>query len=79
MAEIGDWEALCENLGVQKAVLSDLRNTENTDKKRRCLEAYLNTDNACWEHVVKVVKDHPFYNSRVAKEIENMYVVHRLL
>ena len=76
MAEIGDWEALCGNLGVPKAVLSDLRNTINTDntiKKRRCLEAYLNTGNACWEQAVKVVDDYPFYNARLAKEIAHMH------
>ena len=72
MAEIGGWEALCGNLGVPKAVLSDLRsmiNTENRVKKHRCLEAYINTGKACWETVVKVVADHPFHNARVAKEI----------
>ena len=78
MAEIGDWEALCENLGVHKAVLSNLRdmiNTDNTLKKRRCLEAYIKTGKACWEKVVKVVADHPFYNARLAKRISNMHVV----
>ena len=78
MAEIGDYEVLCENLGVQKALLSDLRNMINTDnaiKKRRCLEAYINTGKACWEKVVKVVDDYPFYNARVAKEIAHMHGV----
>ena len=82
MAEIGDWEALCENLGVPKAVLSDLRNminTDNTMKKHRCLKAYVNTGKACWEQVVKVIADNPFYNARLAKKIDNMHVVHRLL
>ena len=78
MAEIGDWEALCENLGVHKAVLSDLRstmNTDNTKKKRRCLEAYINTGKACWEQIVEVIADYPFYNARLAEEIANMHVV----
>ena len=78
MAEIGNWEALCENLGVQKAVLSDLRsmiNTDNTIKKRRCLEAFINTDKACWETVVEVINDDPFYNARLANKIANMHVV----
>ena len=78
MAEIGDWEALCGNLGVPRAVLSDLQNminTENRVKKHRCLEAYINTGNACWEHVVKVVDDYPFYNARLAKEIAVMHGV----
>ena len=78
MAEIGDWETLCENLGVHKAVLSDLHdiiNTDNTIKKRRCLKAYINTGKAYWEKVVKVVDDHPFYNARLAEKIANMHVV----
>ena len=72
MAEIGDWEVLCGNLEVHRAVLSDLCsmvNTENIVKKRRCLEAYINTGKACWEQVEKVVADHPFHNARLAEEI----------
>ena len=33
----------------------------------RCLP--INMGNACWEQVVKVVTDHPFYNLRLAKEM----------
>lgn len=79
MAEIGDWEALCGNLGVDRAILGDLRhmiNTDNTEKKRRCLEAYINTDKACWEKVAKVVADHPFSNARIAKQIKAHYDLH---
>ena len=63
---------MCEHLGVHKAVLNALRNIIDTDatiKKSRYLEAYLNMGNACWEQVVKVVADYPFYNFRLAKEI----------
>ena len=71
MAEIGDWETLCENLGVPKAVINALRSSsmENGIKKSRCLEAYLNTGEACWEDVVEVVADHPFHNKRLARKI----------
>ena len=75
VAEIGDWEALCENLGVEKAVINRLRNmidTDSTIKKRRCLEAYLDTGRACWEQVVKVLADYPFYNARLANNIAHM-------
>ena len=75
---IGKWEILCRYLGVQEAVLSNLRSmidTDNTIKKHRCLKAYINTGKACWETVVKVVADHPFYNARLAKEIANMHGV----
>ena len=78
VAEIGNWEALCGNLGVDRAILSELRyiNTENTEKKRRCLQAYIDTDKACWEQVVKVVDDHPFNNARIANKIAHDYSVH---
>ena len=72
VAEIGNWETLCENLGVEKAVINGLHyvtDPDNTIKKSRCLEAYVNTGRACWEQVVKVVADHPFYNARLARNI----------
>ena len=71
MAEIGDWETLCEYLGVPNAVINKLRSStmENARKKSRCLEAYLNTGEACWEEVVKVVADYPFHNKRLARQI----------
>ena len=56
---------MCEHLGVHKAVLSGLRNiidTDSTLKRSRCLKAYLNMGSVCWEKVVKVVADYPFYN-----------------
>ena len=75
MAEIDDWETLCENLGVEKAVINKLRNmidTDSTMKKSRCLEAYLDTGKACWEKVVKVLADYPFNNARLANNIAHM-------
>ena len=50
-------DAMCEHLGVHKAVLNALRNIIDPNdaiKKSRCLEAFLNVSNACWEQVVKV-------------------------
>lgn len=79
VAEIGNWEALCGNLGVDRAILGDLRhmiNTDNTEKKRRCLEAYINTDKACWEKVAKVVADYPFSNAKIARQIKAHYDLH---
>ena len=76
LAEIGDWEALCGNLGVDRPILGDLRHMINTEKKRRCLEAYINTDKACWEIVAKVVADHPFSNARIARQIKAHYDLH---
>ena len=73
MADIGNWETLCENLGVPKAVINELRSSsmENGKKKSRCLEAYIDTDEACWEKVVEVVADYPFYNRKLARQIAN--------
>ena len=75
VAEIEDWEGLCENLGVSKAVLNTFGNKMDTDsvKKRKCLEAYLTTGKACWEQVVKVVADFPFFNVRLANKIADMH------
>ena len=73
VAEIEDWEGLCENLGVSKVVLSTFSNKMDTIKKRKCLEAYLDTGKACWEQVVEVVADHPFYNVRLANKIADMH------
>ena len=75
VAEIGDWETLCENLGVPKSVINGLRysNKQTTRKKSDCLEAYLDTDEACWEKVVTVVAEHPFNNRRLAKRITDTY------
>ena len=77
VAEIGEWEALCEYLGVDRAILIGLRhmiNVENAEKKRRCLQAYIDTDKACWEQVEKVVADHPFNNARIANKIAQVYL-----
>ena len=35
----------------------------------RCLEAYFNLGNTCWEKVVQVVADYPFCNIWLAKTI----------
>ena len=35
----------------------------------KCLEAYINLGEACWEQVVNVVADHPFCNTGLAKDI----------
>ena len=75
VAEIGDWEALCEQLGTPQTKLNELRfSTMNVrTKKSRCLEAYLDTGKACWEHVVKVVAEYPNENKRLAKKIANTH------
>ena len=75
VAEIGDWEALCEHLGTPQSKLKELRfsTMDIRTKKSRCLEAYLDTEKACWEHVVKVVAEYPIENKRLAKEIADTH------
>ena len=76
--EIGYWEALCEYLGTPQTMLKELRFSTMDDriKKSRCLEAYLDTGEACWEHVVKVVAEYPIDNKRVAKEIADTHCIY---
>lgn len=78
LAEIGNWELLCEYLGVPAPLLNHLHfdSIPTGVKKSRCLEAYLITRTACWEEVVKVVADYPFYNQRLAKKIAVKHGVH---
>ena len=75
VAEIGDWEALCEHLGTPQTKLKELRfsTMDIRTKKSRCLEAYLDTGKACWEYVVKVVAEYPIENKRLAKEIADTH------
>ena len=75
VAEIGNWESLCENLGVPKPVMNRLRSSNKQDerKKSECLQAYFNLGEVCWEEVVKVVENHPFHNERLAKIIASKY------
>ena len=43
-------------------------------KMSECLEAYINLGEACWEQVVNVVVDHPFYNTVLAKDIARDHI-----
>ena len=48
---------------------------ENEEKKRRCLQAFYKQGDVCWESVVKVVMDNPFYDRKLAKTIAEKYGV----
>ena len=48
---------------------------EDTAKKLRCLAAYFDQENACWEKVVEVVAGDPFYKTKLAKQIAEKYGV----
>ena len=75
--EIGDWEALCRQLQISKTILDNLHsaNMNSEAKKTACLVAYLSTDKACWEDVVKVVAAYPFHNKRLARKIADTHGV----
>ena len=75
LAEIGEWEMLCEKLWLPQATLDELHSVQmpSAVKKRRCLEAFLCTGHACWETVVKVVADS--YSKKLAMQIADKYSV----
>ena len=77
LADIGNWQSLCIYLGVPEAVLSDLVNEdlENNDRREKCLAAYFDQGEACWEKVIEVVAGHPFYNKKLATQIAQKYGV----
>ena len=77
VANIGDWETLCEYIGAPKPVINKLHHSDqqNGRKKSECLEAYFNLGEgrACWEQVAEVVASHPFHDVRLAKQIADKY------
>ena len=48
---------------------------ENAAKKQRCLAAYVDQGNACWEEVIKVVAGYPFYKKLLAEQIAAKHCV----
>ena len=78
VAEIANWKALCEYLGIPMQVTNQLHfsNEHNGRLRGECLEIYLSTGKACWEQVVKVVADHPFRNTKLANKIADMYSIY---
>ena len=48
---------------------------ENAAKKQRCLAAYVDQGNACWEEVIKVVASYPFYKNLLAAQIAKKYCI----
>ena len=79
LGDIGNWEALCAHLEVPEALLTELvhENLENTAKKQRCLAAYVDQGNACWEKVIQVVAGYPFYKKKLATQVAKQYGIER--
>ena len=69
--EIGNWEGLCTNLGVNEGKIDAfIHSTATVDaKKAACLRAYFNSGKVKWSKVVEAVAMHPINNIRVAKQI----------
>ena len=77
LSSIGNWEALCMNLGVDHGMVSDLiYSTHDVSiKKKRCLEFYFNGGTANWEEVIVAVVGPPIYNNRLARTIADKYLL----
>lgn len=75
LAIIGNWEILCENLGVKKATIENLKMSREPieTQKFRCLEAYRSQKGGCWEEIIKVVADDPFYKEQLAMKIAKQH------
>ena len=76
LQEIGNWECLGGNLGVPHSVLEGLRNETITNavKKQRCLDAYYDKEDSCWEKVIEVVRN-TFSKEKLANKIAADYCV----
>lgn len=77
VSEVGDWDMLCSRLGVKEETLGSLRfsHEDASSKKLKCLRAYLDLGQGCWEQVVQVLCESPFYKKRLGKKIADMYGV----
>lgn len=77
LAKIGNWEALCANLEVEEAILDRLRyeQLQGEQKKQRCLQAFYQQGTVCWETVIKVLIEDPFYNGKLAEWIAKKHNV----
>ena len=73
VAVISQWDFLCSYLGVDTAIMNDLRYLSDKDKKLQCLQAYYDSGAAYWEEVIIAINKHPIKNRRVAKIILDKY------
>ena len=76
LEDIGNWEALCVNLGIRSGLIDELRHSrlEVSVMKLRCIEAYFNTGEATWEDVVLAVTLYPIMNTMVANRITQKHL-----
>ena len=76
VAEIGNWQSLCENLKVDRGTMDMLKysNDHPKIKKSDCLNAYFDKGDAVWEEVVLAVAQHPVDEVDIARNIANKYL-----
>lgn len=76
LSEVGNWEILCLNLGLEPAVISELIHSPipESNKKVRCLMSYFNSGHASWEEVVETVSGPAIFNKKLASKIANKYL-----
>ncbi len=76
LEDIGNWEALCVNLGIKTGLIDELRHSrlEVSVLKLRCIEAYVNTGEATWEDVILAVTLYPIMNTSIANKIAQKYL-----
>ena len=77
LEDIGNWELLCTHLEVSEAEIEKLRHSGHdvTIKKKGCLNAYIDSGEATWDHIVKVVCSSPFKKIKLGKEIAKRHKV----
>lgn len=76
VAEIGNWQSLCENLNVNRGIMDMLKysNRHEDHKKSDCLDAYYDKGEATWEEVILAVAHYPLRKVRLAKNIAYRYL-----
>ena len=66
-----DWEELCGLLGVDKAIINDVKQLHryNYEKQSACFNQFYNSGKATWENVVHAIASSPLKRVVLAKEI----------
>ena len=79
LAEIGNWEALCANLGVEEAVLDGLRYAQlysMTERNSVACSHFTNKELLAGRRLyINVLTEYPFYKRRLANWIAKEYSV----
>ena len=76
VANIGNWQGLCENLDVDEGIVDILMfsNDQPVIKKSNCLKAYFDKGGATWEEVILAVAKYPLKKVHLAMYIAFTYL-----